>query len=226
MRLQYDREWGDVPPSCTGLAFLPPKNPAPAGDSTYCGAWGQLRRSHGTGGPDALPGPVPEPFLREGRRDGIRGWSSPQVPPGQRGETPRHPTGGRILLWLLQNLPTRKQTPVLGVNARCHIHPMPSDVVGPNPSLPAPSIQPKGLSHAQRLESTKRPPCDRWPTRSGNTRRPARRPERSPRGRGRTEQRPLSPRGDARERNRSRASPRSCKKQNGPKHLTDATTPP
>lgn len=172
----------------------------------------------------------PSPSLSCGKEEemGSEGGAAPRSPldRGQRGETPRHPTRGRILLWLLQNLPTRKQTPVLGVNARCHIHPMPSDVAGPNPSLPAPSIQPKGLSHAQRLESTKRPPCDRWPTRSGNTRRPARRPERSPRGRGRTEQRPLSPRGDARERNRSRASPRSCKKQNGPKHLTDATTPP
>lgn len=189
----------------------------------------QTKPWHRGSGRSAWARPRAFPAGRKKRWD-QRGGEQPHRAPldrGQRGETPRHPTGGRILLWLLQNLLTRKQTPVLGVSTRCHIHPVPRDLVGPNPSLPAPSTQPKGLSHAQRLESTERPPClDRWPTRSGNTRRPARRPERSPRGRGRTEQRPLSPRGDARERNRSRASPGSPKEQNGPKHLPDATTPP
>lgn len=90
-------ERGGVPPSCARPAFLPPKNPAPAGDSTYCGAGGQLGRSHGTGGPDALPGPVPEPFLRGGRRDGFRGGgAAPQTSPGQgtAWRDPQAPHGG------------------------------------------------------------------------------------------------------------------------------------
>jgi len=70
-----------------------------------------------------------------------------------------------------------------GKSSSCTVNPPRARQIRP---LRGKSSSKRQARRSRRLGSAEHPPCDRWLIRSGNQRRQARCPERSPRGRGRT----------------------------------------